>query len=419
MDAVDAAVDIPGLVELARLPGISRGELLADLTQAEPLQAVTTLRRERPDLSPTLASAVIAQRGYQAKAKALGALPEGGPWLTTEVGLEQASRPEVAEHRAATLAAAGVRAVVDTCAGIGMDSRAFLAAGLEVVAFERDPVTFEVCRANLEHAVEVFGGRAGIECTDSTEAGVIAAAVAALPSPVAVFVDPARRGAHRPVDGTRSRSERDKELWSPPWSFVEHIRDQFACIAVKTPPGFNPDAQWKAEWVAVGSSVVECALYSPQASKGAERTATILSDSNEWSLDFDIDAVRPTAFGLRGFLAEVHPVARRTGALAQICADAPNLAPVTDATMWITADSPEPASPALRWFEVLGFGSLDQVASMCQERGIERVALKTVESKRSQGDIRTRLGLADGDEYAIVVIAELRDYVLVRRMQQT
>lgn len=416
---MDAAADVPGLVELARLPRAARAELLTGPSKADPLQAVTSLRRERPDLSPELASAVIAQRGYQAKARATGALPEGGPWLTTEVGLEQASRPEVAEYRASTLATAGVRTVVDTCAGIGMDARAFLAAGLEVVAFERDPVTFEVCRANLEHAVDVFGGQARIENTDSTEAGVIDAAIETLPSPVVVFIDPARRGAHRPIDGTRSRSERDKELWSPPWSFVERMRTQFACVAVKAPPGFTPDQQWKAEWVAVGSSVVECALYSPQASTSSARIATIFNDGVKWSLDFDVDAQRPAPSGLRGFLAEVHPVARRTGAIARLCANSRGLAPVTDSTMWLTANAPEPASPALRWFEVLGSCSIDQVASICHERGIERVALKTTESKRPQGEIRVRLGLPDGDEYAIVVIAELRDYVLVRRMRQT
>lgn len=415
---------VPGLVQLARLPASTRQELLCEPGPAadrrtDPLRAVTDLRRDRPDLSPELASAVIAQRGYQAKGRAAGTLPPDGYWLTTEVGLEQASRPEVAEHRARTLAASGVRAVVDASAGIGMDSRAFLAAGLEVVAFERDPATFEVCRANLDYAMGLFGSRGQVECADSTETGIIAAAIEALPSPAAVFIDPARRGVDRPVDGTRSRTERDKELWSPPWSFVEELRDRFTFVAVKTPPGFAPGALWKAEWVAVGASVVECALYSPQSPAKPQRSVTILNDGSRWSLDFDIDALRPTPSGLRDFLAEVHPVARRTGAIARVCADAPNVSPVTDATMWLTSDAPDPDSPALRWFEVLGSGSLDEIASMCKERGIERVALKTAESRRAQGDIRARLGLPDGDEYAIVVIAGLRDHALVRRIRRT
>ena len=408
--------DTPGLVELARLPGEVRAGLLSSAACLDdPLRAVSALRRDRPDLSPALASAVIAQQGHQAKGLASGALPGDGPWLTTEVGLEQATRPEVAEHRARTLAAAGVRGVVDASAGVGMDARAFLAAGLDVVAFERDPVTFEVCKANLEHAQASLAGRARVEFEDSTHVGVIAAAVATLPPPVAVFVDPGRRSSIRPVDGSRSRSERDRQLWSPPWSFVEELRAKFDYVAVKTPPGFSPDERWKAEWVAVGTSVVECALYSPQASMGRMCSITILTEGEPWTLDFDSDARRPAPSELSGFLAEVHPVARRTGAIARICADAPGLAPVTDSTMWLASDAPEPESPALRWFDVLGFGSLDEVTSMCHERGVKRVALKTVESKRPQSDIRARIGLSDGDEFAIVAVAGLRDYVLVRR----
>jgi hypothetical protein len=419
VDAVDPVDALPGLAQLARLPDSARAELLSGSAEVDPLQAVTTLRRERPDLSPELASTVIAQRGYQAKGRASGTLPEGGPWLTTEVGLEQASRPEVAAHRARTLAAAGVRSVVDTTAGIGMDARAFLAAGLEVVAIEKDPVTFEVCRANLEHAVDLFGGQARVQCADSTEVGAIVAAIDSLPSPVAVFIDPARRGTHRPVDGSRSRSERDSQLWSPPWSFVDELRRDVELVAVKAPPGFAPDAPWKAEWVAVGNSVVECALYSPQASIRGARGVTILGDDVEWSLNFDIDAHRPAPSGLRDFLAEVHPVARRTGAIARICSDAYGLAPVTESSMWLTADSLEPTSPALRWFKVLGSGSLDQLASMCHDMGIDRVALKTLESKQRQSDTRTRIGLPDGGEFAIVVIDGLGDHVLVRRMRPT
>ncbi|MDA2988175.1 MAG: hypothetical protein O2815_03760 [Actinomycetota bacterium] len=410
--------EIPGLVQLTRLPNSARADLLAGSPDVDPLLAVTTLRRERPDLSPELASAVVAQRGYQAKARATGALPEGGPWLTTEVGLEQASRPEVAAHRAATLAAAGVRSVVDASAGIGIDARGFLEAGLAVVAIERDPVTFEVCRANLGHAVELFGTEARVENADSTQVGVITAAVDSLPSPVAVFIDPARRGTHRPVDGSRSRSERDRQLWSPPWSFVDELRRQFEWVAVKAPPGFAPDAPWKAEWVAVGNSVVECALYSPHASRREARGAIILGDDVEWHLNFDIDAQRPVPSGLRDFLAEVHPVARRTGAIAEICLNAPDLAPVTESSMWLTADSPAPTSPALRWFEVLGSGSLDQLTAMCRDQGIDRVALKTLESKRSQREMRARIGLPDGDEFAIVAIDGFIDHILVRRMRQ-
>lgn len=411
--------ELPGLVQLARLQMSDRTSLLAVSSGGDPLKAVTELRRERPDLSPELASAVVAQRGYQAKALAADALPPDGPWLTTEVGLEQATRPAVARHRARTLERAGVRSVIDASAGIGMDSRAFLEVGLEVVAFERDPLTFEVCRANLEQAAHAFGGHASVVCADSTSPDLITSAMDDMPAPAAVFVDPARRGSHRPVDGGRSRSERDRQLWSPPWSFVEQLRDRFAYVAVKTPPGFPPDTKWKAEWIAVGATVVECALYSPQASTGAVRQSTLLDDGDSWTLTFGMDDPRPAPSALSRYLAEVHPVARRRGAIARICSDVSALAPVTDSTMWLTAESPVHISPMLRWFEVLGSGSLDDLAASCQAMGIGGVALKTAESRKSQHDIRRRLGLADDNEFAIVAIDGLRDYVLVRRMRRT
>ena len=424
--------EIPGLVQLSRLPEAVRAELLAgppraDHLQADQLHEVTELRRDRPDLSPELASAVIAQRGYQARGGAAGTLPAGGPWLTTAVGLEQASRPEVAERRARTIAEAGVASVVDATAGIGMDSRAFLAAGLDVWAFERDPVTADVCHANLQHAATMYGGRAVVECADSMVESAIESAIDRLPEPVAVFVDPARRGTAQPLDGGRARAERDRNLWSPPWSFVEGLRERFEYVLVKSPPGFDPDSTWKAEWVAVGGTAIECALYSPHTSRGADRQVTIVGAKEPCTLDFAADTARPGAQGLRTFLAEVHPVARRTGVIARICGEAAHLAPVTESTMWLSSDDPGdesaphlgPGGPWLRWFEVLDSGSLAEVPDICRLHGIEGLALKTVESRRSQGDIRRRIKTPDGDDFALVVIAGMSDVAVVRRIRRT
>ena len=424
--------EIPGLVQLARLPAADRAELLHDPSRVDQLTSdrlreVTDLRRDRPDLPPDLASAVIAQRGYQAQGRTAGTLPPGGPWLATGVGLEQASRPEVAERRARTIAQTGVASVVDATAGIGMDSRAFLAAGLDVWAFERDPVTAEVCRANLQHAATLYGRRADVECADSMVEAALDRAIDALPAPVAVFVDPARRGIAQPVDGGRARAERDRNLWSPPWSFVEGLRARFEYVLVKSPPSFDPDATWKAEWVAVAGAAMECALYSPRTSPGADRQVTIVGANETSTLSFAADAARPGAQGMRRFLAEVHPVARRTGVIARICDDAGHLAPVTDSTMWLSSDDPDddsaphlgPGGPWLRWFEVLDSGSLAEVPDICRLHGIDTLALKTVESRRSQGDIRRRIKMPDGDDFALVVIAGMSDVAVVRRMRPT
>lgn len=423
--------EIPGLVQLARLAPAARADLLSDLPAdlragpPDPLQEVTHLRRKRPDLSPDLVSAVIAQRTLQVRGRAVGSLPPGGPWLTTSVGLEQASRPEVAEHRARTIAQAGIASVVDTTAGIGMDSRAFLAAGLDVWAIEHDPVTAEVCQANLEYAAAKSGQRVHVERADSTDESLLDTAIDALPAPVAVFVDPARRGRARPVDGGRAPAERDRTLWSPPWSFVEGLRDRFEYVLVKVPPGFEPDARWKAEWVAVGSAPVECALYSPRASQGADRRVTVLDPHETRTLDFSADAPMPHAGGLRGFLAEVHPIARKNGVIARICNQVERLAPVTDSTMWLSCDGHDGAGesaigtvgPWLRWFEKLDSGSLAEVPDICRRHSIDAIALKTAESRRPQVEIRRRIGIPDGDDFALVVIAGLREVAVVRRIR--
>ena len=67
----------------------------------------------------------------------------------TRDGLEQASRPEVADYHASRFVQAGVHRVIDIGCGIGSDSLAFARAGLEVLAVDVDPVTAVVAQANL------------------------------------------------------------------------------------------------------------------------------------------------------------------------------------------------------------------------------------------------------------------------------
>jgi hypothetical protein len=419
-----------GLVELAQLPADVRRELLGQASgPTDPLAAITHVRRTRPDLSPELASAVIAQRGYQQRAHDKGLLPAGGPWLTTAVGLEQATREIVAARRAQRIVTAGIASVVDISAGIGMDACAFIAADLHVTALEKDPTTAHVCRANLQLAAEIHTKQALVKCADATRPGVIASVIAQLPPPVAIFVDPSRRGVVRPVDGSRAPTERDPQRWSPSWSFIEHLRADYEYVAIKAPPSFDPTARasrhqasrelntidWTIEWVGLDWTAIECALYSPDLHPAPHRAAAILTEQGAWTLDFNGAAPRPDPVGLRGFLAEIHPVLRRPGAVARL--GELGVLPVTNSTWWLTANEPCDLGPAVRWYRVLASGSLAQVPSLCRDHGVSQVAVKSAESRQPLEQIRRRIGIPDGDEYAAIFIDGYKGVSIAGRLK--
>ncbi|MGB7982092.1 MAG: class I SAM-dependent methyltransferase, partial [Candidatus Nanopelagicales bacterium] len=83
---------------------------------------------------------VVAAAATQARLRTRASLrfPEPARWWTPE-GLEQATRPMVAAQHAQRFVDAGVARVLDLGAGIGSDALALAAAGLEVVAVDRDP----------------------------------------------------------------------------------------------------------------------------------------------------------------------------------------------------------------------------------------------------------------------------------------
>ncbi len=152
----------------------------------------------------------------------------------------------MAAWRAARLAAAGVRRVIDFGCGIGADARAFLAAGMTVTAVELDPQTAALAAANLPGAEVLVG--------DATQLapGLLAAADAT----TAVFVDPARRT-------DRGRSWRVADF-NPAWPFVLELLAGRLPVCVKLGPGLPRElipAGVEACWVSHRGDVVEAGLW--------------------------------------------------------------------------------------------------------------------------------------------------------------
>ena len=230
--------------------GLTDAALAAAMAEPDPgsLSAATRLRRT---YGPDLAAAALSQAALRRAARhKFGAAAEG--MFFTRAGLEQATRPEVADHRAQRFVAAGGPTVVDLGCGIGADALAFVRAGLKVIAVERDPETAAVAAANLE-------GRAPVLAADAEQV-----ADDLLTPGSAVFCDPARR-----TEQTRLWRVED---FSPSWSLVGRLLDGSRTAGIKLGPAlpsrFIPD-RVEAEWFTHRGDTVEVTLWAgPGASPG-------------------------------------------------------------------------------------------------------------------------------------------------------
>jgi len=232
------------------------GELAALPTAVDPLTASTRLRTRFP--AELVATALTQDRLRRRAVAKFG--ERARSMYFTEAGYEQSTRLGVARLRAERYAAAGVRDVADLCCGIGGDALAFAAAGIRVLAVDRDPVTCAVLRANA--AALGLAELIRVECGDVTSVF--------LDGCDAVFLDPARRGERGRVF--------DPDAYSPPWSFAVGLAERFAAAGFKVAPGIPHEAipeSAEAEWVSDGGDVKEAGIYFGPL-RTADRRATLL-----------------------------------------------------------------------------------------------------------------------------------------------
>jgi SAM-dependent methyltransferase len=224
--------------------------------------------------------------------------------LLTADGLEQATRPVVAEHRVRRYAALPASRVADLCCGIGGDTLAFAAAGIDVLAVDRDPLTCEIVTANA--AALGLAKRVAVRCADVTGVDPVAAGCDA------AFVDPARRtGRGRIFDPTG---------YSPPLSYVSELAATVP-TAAKVAPGLPhdsiPDAA-EAEWVSVDGDVVETTLWFGALRSDAARRATLLPDRH--TLVADPSQSPPEVGPIRHWLYEPDGAVLRAGLVPEVAA---------------------------------------------------------------------------------------------------
>ncbi len=234
----------------------------------------------------------------------------------TDAGLEQATHPVVAAHRAARAGALASGTVLDLGCGIGSDLAALSRAGFEVHGVDSDALTAAVARANLA-ALGLRGSVQHAQAADVEWSGH-----------TVVFADPARRrGTGRLFD---------PRAFSPSWEFVLALlcegqtdrRAGPALVVVKLGPGLDHDLvppDVEAEWVSLDGDLKEVALWSrrPAATTPARRRATVLARSGDTASCSDLAAPAepPEVASVGTYLYEPDPAVIRAHLVSSVAAD--------------------------------------------------------------------------------------------------
>lgn len=236
-----------------------RAALAAAMAEPDPpsLAAATRLRKH---FDADLAAEALGQAVLRRKARAK--FGEGADELFfTPHGLEQATRPEVADWRARRLVAAGTTRVVDLGCGIGADSMACLRAGIDVTAVELDPTTADHARANLGPGAQVITGDA---------VALAPELLVGADEHTCVFIDPARR-----TDAGRTWRV---DQFTPPWTFVLDLLTGPHSAVGKLGPGVPREILPEGvgcDFVSHAGDVVEASLWRLPGSPSGHRAVLL------------------------------------------------------------------------------------------------------------------------------------------------
>lgn len=354
----------------------------------DPVSAAKEVHKQAPHAAPEQRAAALGQVQLRERAVAKFGDDAARMWFTRD-GLEQATRPRVASHRAARLMAAQPQSVVDLGCGIGSDLIAFARAGLTAAGIDLDPVRTAVAEANLE-ALGLTGAVLQADATTIDLAGFDVA-----------FADPARRSG-------RGRTF-DPDSWTPPWPFVEALLQRPS--VVKVAPGIPHDmvpAGVEAEWVSEGGEVKEAALWSPGLAT-CRRRATVIPTTSATGLVSLTDQDDPWQGRDRpvrtvgSFLYEPDGAVIRAGLVTAV-AGLVSGGLIDPHIAWVTANSwqPTPFARSYQVLEQLPYREKSLRAAL-RERGIGRLTIKKRGVDVVPEQLRKRLSLQGDAEGTIIL----------------
>lgn len=352
-----------------------------------------------------LAAAVLTQLALREAARTKFG-PVASHMVFTRDGLEQATRLVVAVRHAQRFRSAGATRVADLGCGIGADALAIAGLGLDVLAVDIDPDAAGAAAANLrdfEGSQVRLGDVMDLDIAELAAEGVDA-----------IFADPARRtGASR-----GSARITNPEAWSPPLSAVLRLARTIDRVGVKVAPGIAHDlipADWHAQWVSVGGSLVEASLWSPAlAPEGRGRSCLLLDEAgaahslaSPCGEAANAPAERVEVAPLGAIIAEADPAVIRSGLLACL-AQRVGAGIVSDKIAYLTGDD-VPDSPFYDRFEVLEVTNLrpKAIAAALRSRDAGAVEIKKRGADINPEDLRQSLKLRGGTKDLTVIATRL------------
>lgn len=339
-------------------PWIASAEAQEPLVYASAAGGADALRlgadlQRRFGLSPEQRAQVLTQADLRARAARRWQVAVDN-LLFTRDGLEQASRPAVAQWRARRLREFDVTSIADLGCGLGFESRAFADAGMQVKAVELDPHTAELARVNL------VARDAEVVCGDVTDPEVLEPI---LDQVDAVFLDPARRDprAPRSVDGLSGHRVADPADWSPSWPWIEALTQRQPRTVVKVAPGIDhaliPDGG-SAVWTAVDGDLVEASIWFPGFAADARRSALSLAFGSPAQLDSE-QPVDDAVAAVGAYLLDVAPVVSRSGLVTTLAASA-QAHRIDEHIAYLSMDAAPAPSPFYTIYSVLEVMNFDR-----------------------------------------------------------
>ncbi len=302
-----------------------------------PLQeqhTIATLTSLQKKYSPDQAAALLDQARLRIKARTKFG-ESADRMLFTDEALQQASGTSIATYRANRYAPFG--GVVDLGCGIGGDAIALSHVTPKLLALDLDPVRVILAHFNLNAVGR--SNTARVIQTDWTTYTVP-------PGYEAGFADPARRSDERRIFSLYEIIPPIGEILKV-WATLPHL-------GVKVMPGVPDDEippVAETEWISEGGVCKEGILWFGSLRTGAARTATIVTQTNVYTLSSATPAPALSVTPPRTYLYEPDPAIIRATLVAQ--AALPMGASQLDPQIaYLTGDMPV-LTPFLRGWQVL------------------------------------------------------------------